>query len=502
MIRTIVKFALFVATLASAQGLEAQNSFISQQDSLLQDYDYFFRQLEQIHPDPYSAFGGKDGFDKAVKRLRNELANCDSLTPNDIHVEVTKLISALHDGHTYIGNAKAPKKIEDQWVPLKFQVIPEGIIVNGYTPELKALKGAMLCEVEGKSLESVLDRLDKLVVSENRYGLMGYACRNIGNTNTLRQLFPTFNKNQISMKFRMTNGKDTLVSLPFYPNGPFWENIVWTSTDERFPHKNFEYNFIDDSKQTMVMCINSIVSADIPNLESYGLKSDVIVADAFAKMLREMKAANSQRLIIDLRGNHGGWTMIMYAALYELYGKRFMDTDLGMHYATKVSEGWLKKNNTTLEQFNQNSGTSLKMGDFIERPSNISSFDWFMCADMNILKAQNGEPIYTPREIYVVTDVHTFSAAFHTAYMLWKMGAKVVGVPSGQAPNTFMEVTLFKLPNTGLECSVSNSLQSFLPTDHPMAKTFTPGIQLSYDDYRQLDFSKDAELLFIEKLTK
>ena len=28
----------------------------------------------------------------------------------------------------------------------------------------------------------------------------------------------------------------------------------------------------------------------------------------------------------------------------------------------------------------------------------------------------------------------------------------------------------------------------------------TPDIQLSYDDYRQFDFSKDAELLFIEKL--
>ena len=155
------------------------------------------------------------------------------------------------------------------------------------------------------------------------------------------------------MKFRMANGKDTLVSLPFYPNGPFWENIVWTSTDERFPHKNFEYRFVDDSKQTMVMCINSIVSADIPNLESYGLKSDVIVADVFAKMLREMKAVNCPRLIIDLRGNGGGWTMIMYAALYELYGKHFMDTDLGMHFATKVSDGWLKKNNTSLEQVNQ-----------------------------------------------------------------------------------------------------------------------------------------------------
>ena len=154
----------------------------------------------------------------------------------------------------------------------------------------------------------------------------------------------------------------------------------------------------------------------------------------------------------------------------------------------------------TLEQLNQDRGTSLKMGDFIDQSSSISNYDLFMCADMSIIKAQDGEPIYTPREIYVVTDVQTFSAAFHTAYMLWKMGAKVVGVPSGQAPNTFMEITQFKLPNTGLECSVSNSLQSCFPTDHPMAKTFTPDIQLSYDDYRQFDFSMDAELLFIETL--
>ena len=400
MMRTIVTFALFVATLASAQGFEAQNGYVSKKDSLLQDYDYFFSQLEQIHPDPYSTFGGKDGFDKAVKQLRDELANRDSLTLNEMQVEVTKLISALHDGHTYMGYDKAPKKVENQWAPLKFKVIPDGIIINGYTPELESLKGAMLCEVEGEPLESVLDRLDKLVVSENRYGL----------------------------------------------------------------------------------------------------KSDVIVADVFSKMLREMKAANSPCLIIDLRGNGGGWTMIMYAALYELYGKRLMDTDLGMHFATKVSDGWLKKYNTTLEQVNQDRGTSLKIGDFIEQSSSISSFDWFMCADMNIIEAQNGEPIYTPEEIYVVTDVQTFSSAFHTAYMLWKMGAKVVGVTSGQAPNTFMEVTRFKLPNTGLECSASNSLQSCFPTDHPMAKALTPDIQLSYDDYRQFDFSKDAELLFIEKL--
>ena len=497
MMRAIVTILTFMATLVFAQGQTKMDKDNYSQEQLLHDYDFFFSQLESINPNPYSAFGGKNGFDKAVKQLRDELSSCDTLSPIEIQTEVTKLISALHDGHTYIGYNNAPKEVEDQWVPLKFKVIPEGIIINGYTPELESLKGAMLCEVEGEPLESILDRLDKLVISENRFGLMGNACRNIGNTNTLRQLFPTFNKEHVSMRFRMANGKDTLVSLPFYPKGPFENNIVWTSTDERFPHNNFEYRFVDDNKQTMVMCINSVVSADIPNLESYGLKSDVIVADVFAKMLREMKAANSSRLIIDLRGNGGGWTMIMYAALYELYGKRFMNTDLGLHFATKVSDGWLKKNNTTLEQLNQNRGTTLKMGDFIEQSSSISTFDLFMCADMSILEAQNGKPIYTPKEIYVVTDVQTFSAAFHTAYMLWKMGAKVIGVPSGQAPNTYMEVTRFKLPNTGLECSVSNSLQSCFPKDHEKAKIFTPDFQLTYKDYQKYNFSKDTELLYI-----
>ncbi len=453
--------------------------------------------MEQIHPDPYSAFGGKENFQKEVKLLRDKLAENDSLTLNDMQAEVTQLLSALHDGHTFMGYDNSPKKVEDQWVPLKFKVIPDGIIVNGFIPELKSLKGAMLCEVEGEPLESVLDRLDKIVISENRYGLMGKACTGIGNTNVLRQLFPTFDKEQVSMKFHMANGKDTLVSLPFHPNGPFWENIVWASSDERFPKDNFQYRFVDDNKQTMVMCINSIASADVPDIEKYGIKTDVIVADVFAKMLREMKAAKSPRLIIDLRGNGGGWTMIMYAALYELYGKRFMETDLGMHFSTKISEAWLKKNNTTIEQLNQGRGTSLKMGDFIQEPSSISSFDWFMCADKSILEEQHGEPIYTPKDILVVTDVQTFSAAFHTAYMLWKMGAKVVGVPSAQAPNTFMEITSFNLPNTGLECSASNSLQRCFPKDHPMAKTLMPDIQLSYGDYKYFDFSNDAELLFI-----
>lgn len=76
----------------------------------------------------------------------------------------------------------------------------------------------------------------------------------------------------------------------------------------------------------------------------------------------------------------------------------------------------------------------------------------------DLLASLNGKPLYRPKRIFVVTDSRTFSAAFHYAFYLAKMGAEVVGVPSGQAPNTFMEVTPFKLPYTGLTGSISSKL--------------------------------------------
>ena len=101
---------LFIITaLASSVTMDAQEF---SKEQLLQDYDYYFSQMEQIHPDPYSAFGGKEAFAKDVKQLRNELGDRGSLTLNEMQVEMTKLISRLHDGHTNVGYPEMPGKVD------------------------------------------------------------------------------------------------------------------------------------------------------------------------------------------------------------------------------------------------------------------------------------------------------------------------------------------------------------------------------------------------------
>ena len=66
-----------IIALASSITMDAQEL---SKEQLLQDYDYYFSQMEQIHPDPYSAFGGKEAFHQAVRNLRENLTKRDSLT--------------------------------------------------------------------------------------------------------------------------------------------------------------------------------------------------------------------------------------------------------------------------------------------------------------------------------------------------------------------------------------------------------------------------------------
>jgi hypothetical protein len=102
--------------------------------------------------------------------------------------------------------------------------------------------------------------------------------------------------------------------------------------------------------------------------------------------------------------------------------------------------------------------------------------------------------------VVVLTDPGTFSAAFHLAYTLWRLGALLVGTPSAQAGNAFTNVLRIELPNSRLTGSIARSAQLYFPGDRARGEVLMPDQQFEWQDLVRLGFDPNAELLFALEL--
>jgi len=502
-------------------------------EALLADYDYFIEQLESVHPDPYTDLGGKDSFDLKVRALRKRLSAMDSLDVGVLQREVTKLISPLHDGHTRIGYFQDSHLYEDRWLPVRFRQINGYIIIDMAAQEYRELFGARITSIEGVAIDEICRRAGELFMAENPSGIVNNAVEMLSNNNRMSMLGITLEENMAHLGLKLQDDRDTIVALPLYGEDYFRQlkDVVAPDRDERLRMRNMQYQEIDgkmvfrltavesrdnlafeknngmDYEQEMKYAWATFYDEPCPEDADSAISRLPVISHEFGAMLRQMRDHHVKDLIIDLRDNGGGWTPILYATMYQLFGDVYLKRDMETVYASKLSLLYLQKQGLTLEQFNEDGG-NYKMGDFVysrdgQGCSELNDFirdsiiHSYICADYSEIENLKGEAIYRPEHIYVVTNASTFSAAFHYTFMLWKMGATVVGIPSGQAPNTFMEVTPFYLPNSGLDCSVSNAFQQFLPANHPCAKTLWPSIMPTYEDYRKYGFNPDADILMI-----
>jgi hypothetical protein len=101
---------------------------------------------------------------------------------------------------------------------------------------------------------------------------------------------------------------------------------------------------------------------------------------------------------------------------------------------------------------------------------------------------------WTPR-VVVLTSARTYSAAFDAVLQLRAHGAAVVGVPSSQAANCFIDVAGFRLAHSHLTGSISFKWSVGLPQDPRNGTLLRPDRELSYADYRAFSFDPNATVL-------
>jgi hypothetical protein len=495
-------------------------------DSIVADFNDFIRLLEETHPDPYTNYGGRPFFRRAAMETRLGLVKDSVTSPDELASRITVFLAPMKDGHTDIWSNNF-----EWWrhAPIRFEAMNEGIIYVHVLPaQYKELLGSKLVGIENMSVEDILTAMAKRYHAENEIGrmeLIGWDCV------SLDKVIPNIPKDSITYHLETPEGKQVALTLPFTDERRAFSDIEECGIPETdiFPSKQLEFDFVGEGKNTMYMSIRSIMARDcIEYMRDNGweyesslkhmfyqlyrgqeMPSDPNEAIAmlpsfsgeFEKMLLQMKENGSKNLIIDLRHNNGGFTPITIPTLYQMWGDKFIkkSSTFNTEGCTIISPLYIEKYNTSLEQMNADSPVKYEYGDYQweEQGESITQvtdeirnkeISHMMSSVKDKLMAQKGKPVYTPEHVYVLTNPGTFSAAFHYAFFLWKMGATIVGITSRQAPNTFMEQTPFELPRTGLKGSISNSLQLFLPADDPRAKDFYPDLMPTYEDFKRYNF--------------
>jgi C-terminal processing protease CtpA/Prc len=232
----------------------------------------------------------------------------------------------------------------------------------------------------------------------------------------------------------------------------------------------------------------------------------------FSDLLKTMKEQKSDYLIIDLRHNGGGMAPLCNPLLYMLFGDKYLNYDCKAEYNRRLSRLQLKKwGLDSIEQYNADNKTNYLIGDFMfgyffdsqskksieEKRKDLSLISYYGGIGIEYTQNLNGKPIYEP-VIIVLTSPKTFSAAYHFTYFLTQIGKTyIVGVPSRQAGNTFMETTSFELPNTKISGSISSSLQIFYPDDPQKGKVLMPNFIMNWNDFVKYDFDSNSEILFV-----
>jgi hypothetical protein len=104
--------------------------------------------------------------------------------------------------------------------------------------------------------------------------------------------------------------------------------------------------------------------------------------------------------------------------------------------------------------------------------------------------------------VIVLTAMRTCSAGFDLAAMLAKHGATMVGAPSSQAGNWFIDGLPFRLANSGLTGSISYKESLMFPDDPTRGELLRPDVDLSYERIASMGFDPEASVALALELAQ
>lgn len=505
-------------------------------DQAVRDTRTFINLLEDTHPDPYTAHGGRIEFRRKAQAIFPGLPR-EGIVVADLARRLRELIMPL-PGHTNLNDGRWMDP--DVWLPIQFVVAADAVFVGGSDlKEFEGLIGYRLVGANSHSAQTIAEEMQSHMKKyENRLGALGGITSMVQSRKFMLNLFPSDDPDQITFQLQAPAGaivhrnvswkerrrfdpNKCLSPQPHWSelpasNGPFFTTIfdrlgaAYLRVAHIMGREAYEIAWRSNTGNVREMLKNYYQRRQeaAPDDIAAAIQGVPSLFETATRLLTEMKRRQIPTLIIDLRGNDGGWTESVYPFLGALYGDAYYVKDFPGEYITREAALFLQKHNATVDEWRRKNDNPLfEPGDYsfqtsgepgppaARRAKAIARYKQEGYSFAAALERLNGRPLYRPENIVVLTDPGTFSAGFHFLFYLHHLGAKSVGVPPSQSPNAFMELTDFTLPESKLRGSIANSLQLYMP-ENPRADTFAVTHPLTYEVFRRYAFDHETALRY------
>lgn len=497
--------------------------------------------IELTHPDPYG-LDGKLAYQRRLHRLVRSIPD-DGLTRAEFHALLEPFVAAIGDGHTQVQPLRTAEgqRASGPGLPIDFRILaarPDSVRPALY---IQGVAGRQPTEVAGARLEAVagvpmaqlIERQRRLGSWENEAGNLQNLMWRLWSEQGLRDLLPEWDGgDSVTVRVSLPSGAERNLTLARGRAPHTWDGESAATRLVPPPTRTGEpvYRFLDADRSVALLRLDntwayregfeSLVKVHRGNLgfarQFYqmfqgsepprdttdlieGLPRATTVLDTLVEAMRE---AGTHTLIVDLRRNSGGSSMLVNMLLYYLHGRAGWGEFFG-HFFTirRLTPSDLAEDSSRVSQFPARIGDYDFAGEFdaAERtPSEAGSEGYWLSTTVSFageLRTGTHEGYYTPPEVVAVVAPRTFSGGFWVAASLRRMGARLVGVPSGQAGNAFANVQYLTLSNSGVAVGVSSRLFVLFPEASSRMAVLPVDVPLTYERWRELSFDPNAELL-------
>jgi tetratricopeptide (TPR) repeat protein len=260
-----------------------------------EDLRDFAEKLPARHKNLFAAMT-REQFDQAVKRLD---ARIPELTPQQIFVEILRIVAQVKDGHTRV-TKRDPGGFVFRRYPMRLYLYRDGLFVQEAAPEYARFVGARVVKIGSATTEQAILAVRQICAHDNEMQVKTWIPRWLVIPEVLHGLGLIGDMEQSQF---VVEQRGEQIAIDLKPVSAFDPEVNWIDARDKSappplwlkdPKNLYWFEYLADSK-TVYVQYNAVAE-----------KQDETVA-AFAKRIFAFVEANPvERFVLDIRRNGGG----------------------------------------------------------------------------------------------------------------------------------------------------------------------------------------------------